>query len=201
MPSQNKYIGDDKFIKLLEHYHCPAPLSLIKLRFAGAICSPNLELRPSDTISSLWEQGKSPRLQTKEEAELFFKFFMGLWDEIFEDVKKNQITLPRFEIHNASDLIETCFERRDEIEEGFLEGFWGGAQNIKIPAYIAQIVDSLSELAGVYEKLSRKSINDSELENLIKTVSHTDKTVNRSIAFIVENFALPRMSAPQVNLN
>ena len=95
MESQNKYLGDDKFKKFLEHYSCPTPLEIIKLRFAGSICSPNLELRPTDVISSFWEPGKSPRLETKDEADLFFKFFMGLWDEMFQQVKANKVHLSR----------------------------------------------------------------------------------------------------------
>ena len=93
----NKYIGDEAFIKMLEHYSCPTPLNVIQMRFAGAICSPNMNLRPTDVISSFWEEGRSPRLETKSEADLFFKFFMGLWDEVFESVKNNEIKLPRIE--------------------------------------------------------------------------------------------------------
>lgn len=192
MQSQNTYIGDDKFTKMLEHYQCPARLELVKMRFAGAICSPNLDLRPTDVISSLWPDGRQPRLQTKEEAELFFKFFMGLWDEIFRQVKLNKIELPLFKIKTAAELAATCFRRREEIEDGWLEGFWGGCDNVKIPAFIAQIVDSLAELAEVYRRLADRETTDKELDNLIKTVAHTDKMVNRSIAFIIENFVLPR---------
>ena len=52
MQTENQYIGDEKMIKMLEHYKCPTPLGVVKMRFAGAICSPNLELRPADVISS-----------------------------------------------------------------------------------------------------------------------------------------------------
>lgn len=192
MQSQNTYIGDDKFTKLLEHYQCPTRIELVKMRFAGAICSPNLDLRPTDVISSLWPNGQQPRLQTKEEAELFFKFFMGLWDDIFEQVKQNKIELPHFKINSSAELVETCFRRHEEIEAGYLEGFWGGCDNVKIPAYIAQIVDSLVELADVYRRLAEHNAGEKELDNLIKTVAHTDKMVNRSIAFIIENSVLPR---------
>jgi len=61
---ENKYIGDEKMNKLLEHYSCPTPLEIVKMRFIGAICSPNLELRPTDVISSFWPAGQSPRLHT-----------------------------------------------------------------------------------------------------------------------------------------
>ena len=87
MQSENEYIGDDKFKNFLNHYECPTSLEVVKLKFAGAICSPNLNLRPTDVISSFWEQNKQPRLETKKEAELFFKFFMGLWDNIFDKIR------------------------------------------------------------------------------------------------------------------
>ena len=96
MQSENEYIGDDKFKKFLAHYECPMPLNVVKMRFAGAVCSPNLNLRPTDVISSLWAENQAPRLETKKEAELFFKFFMGLWDEMFKLVRANKLTLPKF---------------------------------------------------------------------------------------------------------
>ena len=86
----------DELQKMLDHYHCEMPLEAVKMRFAGAVCSPNMELRPTDVISSLWPENREPRLQTKEEAELFFKFFMGLWDEIFEQVRHNEVRLPPY---------------------------------------------------------------------------------------------------------
>ena len=75
MQSENVYIGDDKFQRFLDHYNCPAPLGVVKLRFAGAVCSPNPNLRPTDVIASLFAENMQPRLTTKNEAELFFKFF------------------------------------------------------------------------------------------------------------------------------
>ena len=83
MKSENEYIGDDKFKKFLEHYGCGLSIEVVKMRFIGAICSPNLELRPADVINSFWEKGKEPRLQTQTEADLFCKFVMWLWDEMF----------------------------------------------------------------------------------------------------------------------
>ena len=93
MESQNKYIGDESLKKFLGHYGCPTPLPVVKMKFAGAVCSPNLDLRPADVISSFWPAGQAPRLETKNEADLFFKFFMGLWDEVFQKVRENKIKL------------------------------------------------------------------------------------------------------------
>lgn len=134
MQSQNKYIGDDKMQKMLDHYHCEMPLEAVKMRFAGAVCSPNMELRPTDVISSLWPENREPRLQTKEEAELFFKFFMGLWDEIFEQVRHNEIRLPPYLPETSREYWrELCRRRSEQLEQGYVEGFWGGRSDLKFP--------------------------------------------------------------------
>lgn len=198
MQIENKYIGDDKFKNFLNHYNCPSPLEVVKMKFAGAICSPNLDLRPTDVISSLWEENKQPRLETKKEAELFFKFFMGLWDEMFTLVKQNKVTLSK---GNKNDLISWCNIRYQELEEGFLEGFWGGCADLKLPAYIAQIVDSLSEVAEVYLKLGQRLKDSKESEEIYKAILHTDKTAERAISFIIENSVLPRIDELQRKVN
>lgn len=194
MKSENKYIGDEAFKKLLEHYNCATPLDVIKMRFMGAICSPNLDLRPSDVISSFWPQGQEPRLETKEEADLFFKFFMGLWDELFENVRLNRIHLPLLK-KNFANLKSFCQSRFEEIEWGFAEGFWGGKDDLKIAAYLAEVVDSLSDLAGVYKSLEKKLDNSENSDEIVQTLEHTDKTVEKSIAFIIENSVLPRIES------
>ena len=138
MKSENTYIGDDKFKKFLEHYNCPTPLEVVKLRFAGAICSPNPELRPTDVIASFWENNQAPRLETKKEAELFFKFFMGLWDKMFELVSANSLVLPRVE--PTADLIALCEERYALIQ---CDKMAVKSLNFLIEHYVLPHIDSL----------------------------------------------------------
>jgi len=191
MKSENEYIGDEKFKKFLEHYNCQMPLDVVKMRFAGAICSPNGELRPTDVISSLWEENKMPRLQTKAEADLFFKFFMGLWDEMFDLVAQNKISLPHFD---KKEPVETlCNIRYEQVELGFVEGFWGGLENLKIPAYIAEVVDSLSRMALLYKDLAQKTNTGTNNKNIFDAVTECDKMVGKSLSFLIENYALPHI--------
>ena len=194
MQSENKYLGDEKFKKFLDHYHCLTPLSVVKMKFCGAICSPNLNLRPTDVISSFWTEGRSPRLETKEEADLFFKFFMGLWDEIFQNVKKNRVTLSSYhKIDNGADFIALCRQRYDEIEYGFVEGFWVGQEDLKLPSYLAELIDSLSQMAEVYITLADKNKGEFVSDNVMKHFIATDKMVEKAIAFLIENSVLPRI--------
>lgn len=200
MQTENKYIGDDKFIKMLEHYKCETPLGVIKMRFAGAICSPNLQLRPTDVISSFWPHGHSPRLETKEEADLFFKFFMGLWDEIFQKVKQNKITLPPLSIKEV-DLKMACAKRFAEVELGFVEGFWGGQPDLKLPVYLAEVIDSLSDIGNVYARLEKKLDSSANLSEIKSTLEQTDTMAEKTISFIIENAVLPRIESLQRSVN
>lgn len=195
---ENKYIGDEKMSKMLEHYNCPTPLEIVKMRFIGAICSPNMELRPTDVISSFWPVGQSPRLQTKEEADLFFKFFMGLWDEVFVKVKANKIKLEKLSFKN---LEYYCQRRFSEVEQGFVEGFWGGQTDIKLPAYLAEVIDSLSDLAGVYASLEQKICKGSDKDEVINAINAADAMVEKTIAFLIENSVLPRIESLQRTVN
>ena len=199
MKSPNEYLGDEKFKKFLEHYNCPTSLDVVKAKFAGAICSPNMNLRPTDVISSFWEQGKSPRLETKEEADLFFKFFMGLWDEIFKSVKNNKVFLsPVFhKTENKVDFSELCDLRYHQIEYGFVEGFWGGQDNLRLPPYLAEIIDSLSQMAEVYLTLQKKAEESSDISDIEKHFRATDKMVEKAISFVIENSVLPRIESLQ----
>ena len=199
MQSENKYLGDDKFKKFLEHYSCPTPLEVVKMKFAGAICSPNLNLRPTDVISSFWPEGRSPRLETKEEADLFFKFFMGLWDDIFKKVKNNDVVLPSFS--KEQDFGGVCRLRYDEIEYGFVEGFWGGKEDLKLPSYLAELIDSLTQLAEMYVVFAEKAENSVVSDNLQERFHQTDKMVEKAIHFLIENSVLPRIENLQRTVN
>lgn len=199
MKSENEYIGDDKLKKLFEHYNCLMPLDVIKFRFAGSICSPNHDLRPTDVISSFWENNQTPRLETKKEAELFFKFFMGLWDDIFQKVAKNDIHLPK--INQKDDLTLLCDSRYEIIELGFIEGFWGGLENIKVPAYIAEMIEHLSELAKLYKSLSKKIKPNEDNHNIFNAILDCDAIVNKTIAFLIEHYTLPHLNELQRTVN
>ncbi|MBQ4399944.1 MAG: hypothetical protein II830_01460 [Alphaproteobacteria bacterium] len=199
MKSENEYIGDDKFKKFLDHYKCEMPLEVVKLRFAGAICSPNTDLRPTDVISSLWEENKTPRLETKAEADLFFKFFMGLWDEMFEAVAHNTVVLPHF--NKKEDIENLCNSRFEQLELGFVEGFWGGLENLKIPAYIAEVTDSLSRMALLYKDLVTKAKSQKDSKNIFDAIADCDKMANKSLSFLIENYALPHIEELKRTVN
>jgi len=194
MQNENIYIGDDKFQRFLDHYACLTPLLTVKLKFLGAICSPNLNLRPADVIASLFDEHSQPRLQTKAEAELFFRFFMGLWDEMFEVVKTNTFSFPKAEKKDRDYLIALCQERGSALEFGFAEGFWGGCSSLSIPNFAAELMNSIADMADVYEMLADKLKNSEDPKDIYKVILNTDAMAEKTIHFLVEHLVLPHIA-------
>ena len=203
MQNENEYIGDDKFQRFLDHYQCPTPLETVKLKFAGAICSPNSNLRPTDVISSLFFEDRQPRLTTKGEAELFFKFFMGLWDEMFLVVRTNTLKLPIYkkEPTDKEQLNQFCHERAKQLEFGFIEGFWGGCQTLNIPAFAAELISSLSDMADIYETLARRLDENDTPQTILSVINNTDSMVEKTIHFLIEHQVLPNISKLERSVN
>lgn len=203
MQSENVYIGDDKFQRFLAHYNCPTPVDVAKLKFAGAICSPNPNLRPTDVIASFFPENAQPRLTTKNEAELFFKFFMGLWDKMFVEIKTNTLELPKFQgdKHDAQSLIEFCYNRSDQIECGFVEGFWGGCETLNIPNFAAELISSLSDMAGVYAMLAKKLSQAENPDDIYPVILNTDQMVLKTLHFLIEHLVLPHIEQLQRSVN
>ena len=203
MQSENVYIGDDKFQRFLDHYACPSKLWTVKFKFAGAICSPNVNLRPTDVISSLFPEDRQPRLETKAEAELFFKFFMGLWDEMFVQIRTNTLKLPEYKgnVYSGTELAEFLHNRADMIELGFVEGFWGGCSTLNIPQFAAELISSLSDMAEAYEILAQKLDKAESPKDIYTVAQNTDKTVLKTIKFLIENLVLPHITNLERTVN
>lgn len=203
MQSENVYIGDDKFQRFLDHYHCPTQLYTVKLKFAGAICSPNVDLRPTDVIASLFWENAQPRLATKAEAELFFKFFMGLWDEMFVQIRTNTLELPKFRgnMHDSIVLADWCRNRAEQVEFGFVEGFWGGCERLSIPNFAAELMSSLSDMSEAYVALAKKLQQAENPEDIFKVILNTDKMVEKTFKFLIEHLVLPHIQQMQRQVN
>ena len=203
MQSENVYIGDDKFQRFLNHYACPTKLATVKFKFAGAICSPNANLRPTDVISSLFPEDRQPRLETKAEAEYFFKFFMGLWDEMFVQIRTNTLILPKYtgNKNDSAELALFCHQRADMLELGFVEGFWGGCSTLNIPQFAAELISSLSDIAEAYEILAQKLEKQENPKDIYSVLQNTDSTVLKTLKFLIEHLVLPHIADLERTVN
>ena len=94
-----------------------------------------------------------------------------------------------------------CQLRYEELELGFVEGFWGGQNDLKLPAFLAEIIDSLSQMSEVYATLIKKLESNTNISDVRKMFLATDKMAEKAIAFIIENSVLPRIENLQRTVN
>ena len=59
------------------------------------------------------------------------------------------------------------------------------------------MIDSLTELSGVYNMLAKKLDKAENLEEISNTFRYTDKMVEKAVSFIIENSVLPRIDSLQ----
>ena len=69
------------------------------------------------------------------------------------------------------------------------------------PAFVAEMIDSLTELSGVYNTLAKKLDKAENLDEILNTFRYTDKMVEKAISFIIENSVLPRIESLQRVMN
>ncbi len=149
-----KYIGDAGVAKFLEQYKSDTPFHIVRLRVLGALASPNTDLLPVMVIASFWPEDAFPKFVTKDEADIFFSTFMGLWRrmEKMADASQNLLSA-RGKLGDLEDAKNTLFTRVEEVDAGFIEGFWGGLDDIKMPSATAALIDGLGSEAEAYHAL------------------------------------------------
>ena len=84
---------------------------------------------------------------------------------------------------------------------GFLEGFWGGQPDLKLPGFLVEIIESLTDLAGIYNTLAKKLDKGGDIDEIVTALKHTDKMVEKTFSFIIENSVLPRIESLQRTVN
>lgn len=149
-----KYIGDASVAKFLEQYASKTPFYVVRMRVLGALASPNKELLPVMVVASFWPEDAFPKFVTKVEAETFFATFMGLWRRMEKLCEAGQSALSaRGKLASLDDLKELLLHRIEEIDAGFIEGFWGGVDDLKMASATAALIDGLGTEAEAYQIL------------------------------------------------
>lgn len=147
----SKYLGDAAVAKCLERYGSHTPFDLAFMRFMGAQASPNPDLVPVMVIASFWPDDKFPQFQTQEEANLFFSHFMGLWRRVEQRVADDKSLLRAKLNYKDADAFRLSLQARiDELEFGFIEGFWGGADDLPMASATAALIDGIGDHVQAY---------------------------------------------------
>ena len=149
-----KYIGDAGVAKFLDQYKSQTPFYVVRMRVFGALASPNKDLLPVMVVASFWPEDEFPKFVTKDEAETFFSTFMGLWQRMEKTVAAGQkILSARGKLATVEEAKEALLRRVEEIDAGFIEGFWGGQEDMKMPSATAALIDGLADEAESYSAL------------------------------------------------
>ncbi|WP_135079643.1 hypothetical protein [Terasakiella sp. SH-1] len=149
-----KYIGDAGVARFLEQYKSQTPFHVVRTRVLGGLASPNKDLLPVMVVASFWPEDDFPRFVTKDEADKFFSTFMGLWRRMEKMADAEGALLSaRGKLADLEEAKETLLRRLEEIEAGFIEGFWGGQDDMKMPSATAALIDGLSDEANAYSGL------------------------------------------------
>lgn len=169
--------ADEKTIKaLLAAHACPVPFHEIRTRFLGSIASPGLSVSPFEVLKSLWG-GQLPEFESLDAVnELIGILINGLWNSLTRHQRRSDpFRLVRTSVpETRTGLAELALIRRQELD-GFIEGLFGGADELDLPAKASSALDTLGEvramIAGVHQVASDAS-KPAELSDITTTMKH-----------------------------
>lgn len=185
--TSGKYIGDAGITRLLREHGSDIPFHVVRMRVLGAIASPYKELLPAMVIASFWPEDKFPRHDTKQEVDAFFSSFMGLWQRMEKVVVAgNTILSAPGKLQTQDEAKEALLRRMEELESGFVEGFWGGQDDLAMSSAGAALIDGLSDQAesyyALYQEVASLSDWSQKMQGAIqKEVQERDEVVEDSI--------------------
>lgn len=169
--------ADEKTIKtLLAAHACPVPFHEIRTRFLGSIASPGLSVSPFEVMKNLWG-GQLPEFESLDAVnELIGALINGLWNSLTRHQKRSEpFRLVRTSVpETRAGLAELALIRRQELD-GFIEGLFGGADELDLPEKASSALDTLGEvramIAGVHQVASDPS-KPAELADITTTMKH-----------------------------
>ena len=179
--------ADEKAIKaLLAAHACPVPFHEIRTRFLGSIASPGLSVSPFEAIRRLWG-GELPEFESLDAVnELIGILINGLWNSLTRHQRRSDpFRLVRTSVpETRAGLVELALIRRQELD-GFIEGLFGGVDELDLPAKASSALDTLGEvramISGVQQVASDAS-KTAELSDIATTMKHL-----RELTRIAEN--------------
>lgn len=140
-----KYPGDAAFDRFLDKYDCPLLLDVLKMRFLGAIASPDFGVSPLSVVRECWD-GELPEFADETEAGAFFESVMSLWNRLarHQDGVRVKLTKPT-RLRDWSDMSDMFHVRGSEIIDGFLHGF-DDTPVSKVPEPLEEVRDTLEKI-------------------------------------------------------
>jgi hypothetical protein len=144
-------VTDQQVQALLTRYACPTPLHVLRMRFLGAIASPQLDVSPIRVVEQAWG-GELPEFATQEDAEeLIQALVAGLWNRLSQHQNsRNPFRLPRTEVKPTRQALMALAQMRSQELAGFVDGLFGPEEEMDLPEKAHEAMNVLADVQSMF---------------------------------------------------
>jgi len=186
-----RYVGDKRIREALRKYDCPTPFHAVRTRFLGNIATPRLDASPIEAVKDLWG-GELPPFEDMDAANALLQDLMGLWNHLTRHQSRSK---PFRLVHVSAkptrdDLLGLCRTRSEELE-GFVDGLFGGDEEVDLPERAAAGMDRLGEInamiLGVLHLLDDQSQSptETELGDTLRNVNELSRIAEQELHDVI----------------
>ena len=168
---------------VLEQYNCPYPLTVVRMRFWGAINSPAARISPIEEIDALWS-GKRQPFETEDEAQAFYDVMIGFWNALAEHRASGKPVAfaMRSGLKTSAGLKSAMAARHAELSDGFFSGFIGNLRpRDPMDSGIDRNLDKLSNVIDEIEELMEGPIGASNVNKVRSRFVALDKRAQKLV--------------------
>ena len=181
MPKQRRssVVDRQQVQGLLRKYACPVPYHEVRTRFLGSIASPELSASPLQIVKNLWG-GTLPEFELIEDLNrLIDTLINGLWNTLTVHQKRNEpFRLVKVPLEpSVANLANLALIRRQEID-GFVEGLFGGSEEIDLPERANASLGMLAEMRGMVAGAHDLTTREAEPQIQLKFMRHSGTFAN-----------------------
>ncbi|MCW9035427.1 MAG: DUF1186 domain-containing protein [Alphaproteobacteria bacterium] len=189
------YIGNEAFADLLDEHDCLCSFEEIRFRIFATIISPWQEEDIYPLIEEFFDYDL-PDFSSDEEKAGLILLFLGLRNEIDEQIQRETIKLSSVDTYDSID--EILYSRIDCVSSGFIRGVWGEEEKLPITLTMASMLTSLEESCFNYDRLlwevlDKKNVSGKQTQersetDLLAEIAKIDQNTEESMASLAKAF-------------
>lgn len=161
--SRTSDVGERSVRALLARHQCPTPFVAARALFMGAIASPTIDVSPMGVVAALWN-GELPQFDSAADVEALANTLLsGLWNRLarHQDSREPFRLTRESVVATRSGLAALAVMRVQELD-GFMNGLFGGAEQLNLPEKAHQALTHLEEVRHMFDAAAAMLIDDSK---------------------------------------
>ena len=186
-----RYVGDERIRDLLRDHGCPSPFHAVRTRFLGNIATPRLDASPVQVIKDLWG-GELPEFEEIDAANDLFQDLMSLWNHLTRHQSRPKpFRLVREAAKPEQESLRSLCRTRTEELEGFVDGLFGGDEDLDRPVRAAEGMERLAEINAMIHGITRllddpaQSPTERELADTLRNLKKLTRVAEKEIHAVV----------------